>query len=794
MEGMKNWQSKDATIGSVSGPFQTEILVCQRTDNIVNSQGVWYSNPFDSAMPILMFQIILVFFTARILFLFLKPLRPSLTIAYILAGIVIGPSVLGHNRRYLAKVFPPGGITILMTFSELGFLIHLFTIGVQIDTGILRRARKRELLIGTMCFLSPYAVAYLSYFALKGLVDLDGSLRYSVPYIAIVNSLSSFPVITSLLTDLRILNSDLGRFAAHVSLVCDSWAWALSLLSNAAGVAFQHSKSESLWSIFSTLMFISLIVFIVRPVTKWSIQCAEDGKEEEVHFFEIMVILLGCALLSETVGQHSGFGAFLMGLALPHGPPLGTTLVQKLETVSDSLLVPTFLAVSGVRTDISSVVAASSGYTQVIIMMGYVGKFSGTLVTAVGCGTPFWDAVPLSLIMCCKGIIEVAIYVMWYDRKIIDQQVYAQLVLTMVIVTTLVRPIVAYLYDPSSRYTINGRRTLPQSKEGVKVQILVCLHNEDSVPTVMNLLEASNPAPHSPISVFVLHLKELRGRCASVLVPHHLDKAASKAPGSDHVVNAFTNYAQRNCGSAVVQHFTAISPYESMHDDVCALALDKRTHLIIVPFHRTWAIDGSVGSTNRSLRNVNMNVMGKAPCSVGVLIDRGPLVSALHAAAGEATPYRVFVLFLGGADDREALTYSLRMADHPWVSLTIVWVKSREHENEGESQLDKEAMGDFRAKVGNNRKVKCVEEMTRDGVGTIRAIRSVDTAVDLLIVGKHHDPSSPLVSGLTEWSEYPELGVIGDLLATSDFRFSVLVVQREPTAERSLPFTELMDQ
>lgn len=135
-----------------------------------------------------------------------------------------------------------------------------------------------------------------------------------------------------------------------------------------------------------------------------------------------MVILLGCALLSETVGQHSGFGAFLMGLALPHGPPLGTTLVQKLETVSDSLLVPTFLAVSGVRTDISSVVAASSGYTQVIIMMGYVGKFSGTLMTAVGCGTPFWDAVSLGLIMCCKGIIEVAIYVMWYDRKVIPSR------------------------------------------------------------------------------------------------------------------------------------------------------------------------------------------------------------------------------------------------------------------------------------------------------------------------------------------------------------------------------------
>ncbi|KAI3434251.1 Na_H_Exchanger domain-containing protein, partial [Psidium guajava] len=777
MEGMEEWQAEEGTIGSVSGPFQTEILVCHRVNNMVGSLGVWYSDPFDFAMPVLMFQIILIFFVARILFLFLKPLRPSLTIAYIMAGIVIGPSVMGHSHRYLAKVFPPGGITLLMTFSELGFLIHLFTIGVQVDTGILRRARKSELLIGTMCFLSPYVVAYLSYFALRGLVDTDGSLKYSVPYIAVVNSISSFPVITSLLTDLRMLNSDLGRFAAHVSLVCDSWSWLLALLSNASRVAFRHSKSEALWSIFCTFMFIALIVFIIRPVTKWSTQRAQDGDEEEVHFFEIIVIMLGCALLAETLGQHSGFGAYLMGLALPHGPPLGTTLVQKLETVSERLLVPALLAASGVRTHLSSMVGASLWHTQVIIMMGYVGKFSGTLVTAFGCGVPFCDAIPLSLIMCCKGIIEVSVYGMWYDRKIINKQVYSQLVVTMVIVTTLVRPIIAHLHDPSSRYMINGRRTLPQSKEGVKVQILVCLHDENNVPTVMSLLEASNPTPHSPISVFVLHLEELKGRCAAVLVPHHhLGRDASRADGSDHVVNAFANYEQRNHGSAVVQHFTAISPYETMHDDVCALALDKRTHLIIMPFHKTWAIDGSVGHTKHAFRNVNMNVMGKAPCSIGVLIDRGPVATAQCTAAGETAPYRVFVLFLGGADDREALAYSMRMVDHPWVSLTIVRIKSREDENEGESQLDKEAMDDFWAKVGDNRKVvKYIEEVTKDGVGTIQVIHSVETMVDLLIVGKHHDPSSPLVSGLTEWSEFPELGVIGDLLATSDFIFSVLV-------------------
>lgn len=133
-----------------------------------------------------------------------------------------------------------------------------------------------------------------------------------------------------------------------------------------------------------------------------------------------MAIVLGCALLSESVGQHAGFGAYLMGLALPHGPPLGTTFVQKLDTVSDRLLVPMFLAVCGVRTHLSSVVADTSGYIEVIIMMGYVGKFTGTVVTAVGCGFPLWDAVPLGLIMCCKGIVEVAVFGMWYDRKVIS--------------------------------------------------------------------------------------------------------------------------------------------------------------------------------------------------------------------------------------------------------------------------------------------------------------------------------------------------------------------------------------
>ncbi|XP_030447299.2 cation/H(+) antiporter 14-like [Syzygium oleosum] len=786
MAETKELERAATTIGTVPGPYQPEYLVCQRMGHMISSQGIWFSDPFDSAFPVLMFQIILIIFTTRIILFFLKPLRMNLLLGYILAGIIMGPAVLGRNKAYFAKVFPPGSIVVLMTLADVGFMIHLFTLGSQISTDMITKTGKSAAFIGSMCFLLPYALGFLTFSMLNSFGNLDATLKQSMPFIIVVNSISTFPVITSLLADLRILNSEVGRMATHASLVSDMWSWSMSLMINTINLAFKSSKMDSVWSVVFTVAFVVVIAFIVRPLLRWSNKFAKEGEEEEVQFYGLMIILLCCGLLSEILGQHSGFGAFLMGLAIPDRPPLGETLVQKLETISSVLLVPAFMATSGLRVHLGDKGGTWSVFTELIILMGYVGKFCGTLLSAIFCGMPFWDAIPLSLIMCCKGIIEIAIYVVWYDRKIVPAQVYTQLLLTMLIATTLARPIIAYLYDPSRRYLVQGRKTLQEWKEGVKMQFLVCLHDEDHVPTIMNLLEASHPTPHSPIAVFVLHLQELQGRSTSVLVPHHhLHKAASKATSYDHIVNVFQYYEEHNCGSVVVQHFTAISPYTSMHNDICTLASDKRTNLVIVPFHKMWAIDGSMGSTKHAIRKMNKNVMNKAPCSVGILIDRGPLTSSQHMLMNESAPYQIVLLFLGGADDREALAYCMRMVEHPKVDLTIARVKNDKYLNEEESGLDQELIDDFRAIVGK-RKVKYVEETAMDGVGTTQVICSFEDAIDMLIVGKHHDPSSPLISGLTEWNEYPELGVIGGMLATSDFQFSVLVVQREPVG--SEPF------
>ncbi|KAL3719880.1 hypothetical protein ACJRO7_004806 [Eucalyptus globulus] len=770
------------TIGVVSGPFQPEYLVCQQMHHMINSRGYWYSDPFDFSLPNLAFQIILIFFTTRLLLFFLKPLRMNLLMGHILTGIIIGPAVLGRNTTYFQKVFPPGSIVVLMTLAYVGFMIHLFTLGIQVDPRVIIKTGKSAAFIGSSCFLLPYALGLLTFYVVNSFGNFDAHLRESMSMIIVINSVSSFPVITSLLADLQILNSEVGRMATHVSLVCDMWSWSAMLVINAVHLAIRNSKMDSIWSVVFTIALVAVIAFVIRPILRWSNERAKEGDEEEAQFCWLMAILLCCGLLSEILGQHSGFGAFMMGFVLPNGPPLGTTLVPKLEAISSVLLVPAFMATSGFRVHLASMNGTSSVFIELIIMMGYVGKFCGTLLSAICCGMPFWDAIPLGLIMCCKGIIEIAILVVLYDRKVINGQVYSHLLLTMLVVTALARPIIAYLYDPSRRYMVEGRKTLQEWKEGVKMQFLVCLHNEDHVPTIMNLLEASHPTPHSPLAVFVLHLRELKGHSTSVLIPHHqFHKASSKATSYNHAINVFQYYEEHNSGSVVVQHFTAISPYASIHNDICTLASEKWTNLVIVPFHKTWTIDGSMESTEHSIRNVNKNVMNKAPCSVGILIDRGPLTSNQHVLMSESEPYRIAMLFLGGADDREALAYCMRMVEHPKVDLTIARVKNDDYLSGEESDLDQELIDYFRASLGK-RKVKYIEETAMDGVGTTRVICSFEDAVDLLIVGKHHDPLSPLISGLTEWNEYPELGVIGDMLATSDFQFSVLIVQQAPVA------------
>lgn len=146
------------------------------------------------------------------------------------------------------------------------------------------------------------------------------------------------------------------------------------------------------------------------------------------------------------------------------------------------------------------------------------------------------------------------------------------------------------------------------------------------------------------------------------------------------------------------------------------------------------------------------------------------------------------MLFIGGADDREALAYSRRMAEHPNTSLTVVWIITTDQnrpstEIADDHELDNQAFDEFKDSTVA-KKIVHREEIVKDGIGTTQAVQAFTDTFDLFIVGKNNDPRSTATLGLSEWIEYPDLGILGDTLVNSNDEFSVLVVQQQPKESR----------
>ena len=258
-------------------------------------------------------------------------------------------------------------------------------------------------------------------------------------------------------------------------------------------------------------------------------------------------------------------------------------------------------------------------------------------------------------------------------------------------------------------------------------------------------------------------------------------------------------------GGVSIQTLAAVSPYQSMHEDVSVLAEDKHVSLIVVPFHKQQTVDGGMEPINPHVRGFNESLLSTSPCSVAILVDRG--LSA--AAARMATEHHVALFFFGGPDDREALAYAWRMVEHPGVTLTIVRFLPPDYRSrtvsgsayrppssvdsdsraitistEGKSELeqDEEYLNEFRARNHGNDAISYAMRMVANSEETVAAMRGMDNSLhELYIVGRRPgEVGSPMTAALEEWMENPELGPIGDMLVSSDFSMSVsvLVVQQ----------------
>lgn len=652
------------------------------------------------------------------------------------------------------------------------------------DISTLRKSEKRAIVMGMCTFVIPLALNEALAALLLHSVTMNPVLHHSLLWIASFECLTSFHVISCLLHDLKLLNSELGRLAISASMISGICSYLWSLLLFTIGQSEISGRLNFALPMFSLMAcLIAIIVYILRPVLLWIVRkTGEDKAVKETYIILVFLMVLGCSMLGELMGQHFLLGPVILGLAVPEGPPLGSALVAKMDSYISSILVPLYFVVTVAHIDFSSTSIRTFGLVGLLAFFGFVWKVMGIMVPSLYYKMSVKDAVSLGFIMSSQGIVEVLIIERATQLGYIDKASYTIMFMTMLIISAATTPIVKVLYKPSDKYIAHKRRTIQHTKPGAELRLLACIYHEDHTPSIINLLETSNPTPESPIFFSAVHLIELSGRAAPLLVAHQLGKRTSfNSHQSDHIINAFRLYEQHNQGTVIVSPFTAISPFETMHDEVCALALDKKVTMVILPFHKFWGMEETEVSANGA-RAVNRNILRMAPCSVGILVDRGTLGGSSHNVASR-TSYNIGMIFLGGKDDREALAYANRMAKHPNVAVSVIRLieySINKFKITNDMERDIELINNFRIANAKSECCDYKEEVVNDSVGVVSVVRAIENSFDLILVGRRPGGHSGLLHGLQEWNEFPELGFFGDMLSSSDSncRVSVLVVQQ----------------
>ncbi|KAF8671348.1 hypothetical protein HU200_050061 [Digitaria exilis] len=793
-----------AAVANMSSEATVKPLAAACYDNnLVNSQGMFLGDqPLRFALPLLLVQVSVILVLSAAAHVVLRRLGQSRFVTHMLVGVFLGPTVLGRSESVRGVLFSDRGTYILESVSLVALILFLFSMGVKTDLSLLRRPSGRAVAVGITGALVPLAVTLPVFQALQPSLpdDLRGSSL--ITELAVRLSLSSFPVIADALSDLDLLNTDLGRIALTASLITDVTSWGLRACSAAVFLVSEASSPAFTAKILASFVaFVLFVAFVARPAGRYIAyrRTPAGALLSEGSFVVVVIAALLSALVTDAIGFKYMIGPMMLGLALPGGMPIGATMTERLDSFFIALFLPVYMALSGYRTDLSEVTKEEASEKwcalELFVALCVSGKLVGCVAAGLFFAMPFRDAAVLALMLNIRGIVEVAAINNWGDTMKATAEHYSILTLSMVLITAVSTPLIKLLYDPSGQFAGAGkhRRTMEEARPSADLRVLVCLFNEDHAAPLIDLLEASSgPSRESPVSLIVLHLTELVGSAAAVLKPHRRRTGGDPTP-SDRIVNAFRHLAEQqpDC-SMTVSPYVAQAPYSSMHHDVCSLAHGRKASLILLPFHiMSSSLLGNNNANTNAIRSVNRAVLRYAPCSVAIMVDHGLAAGSACATAANSLLQRAALYFLGGPDDREALAYAARMP----LALTVVRFKLRNWVGMGgrDEVRDEEVLHDFWTRHRDNDRVVYVEKTVEDAEGTSSVVRSMSEKFDLLIVGRRggcsgddlegsSSSAAALTSGLSEWSEFPELGVLGDMLASADFasKVSILVIQQQP--------------
>lgn len=360
-------------------------------------------------------------------------------IGEVVAGIVLGPSVLGRFAPDLAHAILPPQITpLLQQVAQLGAVLYMFLVGTALDVLAFRGRARAAIGIAQAGIAAPFVLAIgLAWLVYPfGAGDGINFSSYAL-FLGVLVSITAFPVLARILEDGGLQRSDLGRLALSCAAIADVTAWCL--LAVAIGAA-QTGLTGAVGTVALTLLFVAAMIVVARPCLVRLAHPA-GGTVTRTAFAAVLLALLVSAAITEALGVHALFGAFMLGAMIPADSPLARALHQRLDDVVALVLLPAFFAVTGLRTEIRLLAGAEAWLAfAAIVVVGSVGKIGGTALAARAAGLAWRPALGLGVLMNTRGLMQLIALTMGLSLGIVTDVFFTVMALAALAATVATAP------------------------------------------------------------------------------------------------------------------------------------------------------------------------------------------------------------------------------------------------------------------------------------------------------------------------------------------------------------------
>ncbi|GAB4828070.1 hypothetical protein Ancab_034985 [Ancistrocladus abbreviatus] len=747
--------------------------------------------------------------------LLLRRLSQPRIISETTVGLIIGNLGIVRKRFYERHDFT--GSRNMKFIADFGMICYMFALGLEMNPSRLLQVPTREAIVAYSGMVSTFLLACFTTPFLGYEEGHVNSRMFTLALSMILCSTGS-PLLTRVLTDLKIGRSDVGQLAVaaavHSELVATliiSVGYAVIQPENNFRLRREGNNPQTkkyfegnncIHIAVSLALQVMVAAGIGPIVMSWINRANPQGKTlKGSHLVLSIAFVVIIGSISPFVGFSPVLSAFMTGVFLPREGRISKFMISKVNYFLSFIFYPYFFVWVGLEAEFGKFQGRSLGSWARLFcffIIGTVGKIFGAFLSGLVFSFPWRESIALGLLLNVKGHLHMYLAIVAKKNRIISNSTCLGMILAMILMIVYV-PLVAVYIGRAKKRTPKQRMALQWHDPSQELHILLCLHGPHNVPSATTFMEISQGAADPGIVVYATDMVELTDQIAATLAPGEGIDAVTVTDKSviqmrHQITSELQEYVEESGVGVTLRRMLALSTFSNMHQDVCILAENSIVSLIVLPFHKGLQADGKMDTGHAGLRYVNRKVLRAAPCSVAILVDRG--LGSTYKVSRSHVSLNVAVIFIGGKDDREALAYAGRVAHHTGVKLTVIRflldtdaegsstlasrARGRAEEQEEEMKLDDECFADFYEKLIAQGLVSYIEKHLVNSAQAYSTLQSMEGQYGLFIVGRGGRVNSVLTVGMNDLEQCPELGPLGDILSGPTFssRASVLVIQQ----------------